>query len=341
MDAICNIKKWGAGLVPCLLLLTSCYSIEPFAIDYMQPAGISFPPALRKVAVVNNTLPVSDSAVVVDKLNYYPGNAALATEVLAEAIAAENYFDEVVICDSALRYDDKIVRENILTLEEVNQLARDLGVDMLFSMEKVQIRAERKMTPIPNTDEHIATIDAKVGIGMRAYIPERRSPLLTLNLTDSIFWEGYAALSLDEKQLLEEASTFAGTMPVSHLLPTWETGPRYYFRGGSVNLRDGAVYAREGNWEEAIRLWQALYDSKKEGKQKMMAASNLALGHEMTGDINQAMEWAIKAQKIAQARKDKDDPLYYNLIMQYIVELQQRQEAMAQLHIQMQRFEGE
>ena len=33
-----------------LLLFNSCQSIEQISIDYLQPADLSFPPQLRKVA---------------------------------------------------------------------------------------------------------------------------------------------------------------------------------------------------------------------------------------------------------------------------------------------------
>ena len=39
-----------------LLLFNSCQSIEQISIDYLQPADLSFPPQLRKVAVVNLSL---------------------------------------------------------------------------------------------------------------------------------------------------------------------------------------------------------------------------------------------------------------------------------------------
>ena len=36
-----------------LLLFGSCQSIEQISIDYLQSADLSFPPQLRKVAIVN------------------------------------------------------------------------------------------------------------------------------------------------------------------------------------------------------------------------------------------------------------------------------------------------
>ena len=38
----------------CALLLGGCQTVEQLSIDYMLPAEVSFPPSLKRVAVVNN-----------------------------------------------------------------------------------------------------------------------------------------------------------------------------------------------------------------------------------------------------------------------------------------------
>ena len=49
-----------------LLLFNSCQSIEQISIDYLQPADLSFPPQLRKVAVVNNTSDAPDNKLITE-----------------------------------------------------------------------------------------------------------------------------------------------------------------------------------------------------------------------------------------------------------------------------------
>ena len=110
-------------LLSCLMFLAGCQTVEPLAIDYMLPADVSFPPRLKLVAIVNNMPEVpnnkpilakekkKDDFEIASKTDYYNGNAAIATESLAEALAHENYFNEVVICDSALRAHDVTTRE--------------------------------------------------------------------------------------------------------------------------------------------------------------------------------------------------------------------------------------
>lgn len=112
-------------LLFCAFLFGGCQSVEPLSIDYMLPAEVSFPSNLRRAAVVNNMPPVPDNHLIIEeskdksknqtemarKTGYFNGNARIALESLAETLAEEKYFDEVIICDSALRTDDKVQRE--------------------------------------------------------------------------------------------------------------------------------------------------------------------------------------------------------------------------------------
>ncbi|MDE5760060.1 MAG: tetratricopeptide repeat protein [Bacteroides sp.] len=354
-----------------LLLLSGCQSIEQLSIDYMLPAEVSFPTTLKRVAVVNNMPNVPDNKLIAGEeeknksahemtrlTNYYNGNAAITTEALAEALAAENYFEEVVICDSALRSRDITPRESTLTQEEASELVQDLNVDFLIALENVQMRSIRKISYMPAWGVFHGTVDVKVYPTVKIYLPNRKGPMTTINANDSIFWEEIEnkealvrARLIGEEEMLKQASGFAGTVPVKHLLPYWKSSNRYLFSGGSVNMRDGAVYAKEENWTEAIKLWQQTYQTKK-GKTKMYAAYNTALGYEMQDSINTALEWAVKAQNIAHEiskidLNDKENTKsvqggnlsYYIFISQYVEELQKREEGMARLNMQMSRFD--
>lgn len=366
------MTKYIYTLLLCIaLLLSSCQSLEQLSIDYMLPAEVSFPASLKRVAVVNNMPTVPDNKLIVSEdeqkkneneitrlTNYYNGDAQLTTESLAEALAKENYFEEVVICDSALRSKDVNPREAMLTQEEVSELVQDLGVDFLIALENIQMRSLRKISYINEWSTYHGTVDVKVFPTVKVYLPNRRGPMVTVNSNDSIFWEDYgggeAVLRtrlINENDLIKEASEFAGTVPVKHLLPYWKTSNRYYITGGSVNMRDAAVYAKEGKWDDAIKLWKANYESKK-GKKKIYAAFNIALGYEMQDSIETAMEWALKAQSIAR-EIDKVDELQvtqkvnsesipnYFLTSIYVNELQERKEGIARLNVQMNRFEEE
>ena len=180
--------------------------------------------------------------------------------------------------------------------------------------------------------------------------------MATVSNTDSIFWEK-SGLNEDilgqlvsEKELVEEASAFAGTVPVKHLLPYWTTGRRHLFTGGTVNMRDAAIYVKEKNWEEAIRLWKIEFDERK-GKRKMYAACNIALGYEMQDLLDEAYQWAVEAQKTAyeidgieQKKKGHVLPAdvpNYLMTSIYVSELKERKDGMTRLKVQMKRINGD
>lgn len=360
-------KHYYYLLLSGMLFLSSCQSVEQLSIDYMLPAEVSFPPTLKRVAIVNNMPEVPDNKLIVSEeaekkeeneiarlTNYYNGDARLTTEALAEALANENYFEEVVICDSALRSKDITPRESTLSREEASKLIQDLDVDFLIALENIQMRSTRKISYLRDWGAFYGTVDVKVYPTVKIYLPNRKGPMVTINNNDSIFWEemgnGEASVRarlISENDLIKQASEFAGTVPVKRLLPHWKTANRYLFQGWSVNMRDAAVYAKEGNWAEAVQLWKKNFEAKK-GKQKMYSAYNIAMGYEMQDSIDTATEWALKAQQIAREiskvdKKEKDEISdstisYYILISLYVDELQERKEGLTRLKAQMNRF---
>ena len=360
-------KHYYYLLLSGMLFLSSCQSVEQLSIDYMLPAEVSFPPTLKRVAIVNNMPEVPDNKLIVSEeaekkeeneiarlTNYYNGDARLTTEALAEALANENYFEEVVICDSALRSKDITPRESTLSREEASKLIQDLDVDFLIALENIQMRSTRKISYLRDWGAFYGTVDVKVYPTVKIYLPNRKGPMVTINNNDSIFWEemgnGEASVRarlISENDLIKQASEFAGTVPVKRLLPHWKTANRYLFQGGSVNMREAAVYAKEGNWAEAVQLWKKNFEAKK-GKQKMYSAYNIAMGYEMQDSIDTATEWALKAQQIAREiskvdKKEKDEISdstisYYILISLYVDELQERKEGLTRLKALMNRF---
>lgn len=360
------MAKYSYILLLIVLSFSSCQTMEQISIDYMLPAEVSFPAQLRKVAVVNNVSATPDNLLKPDEnkskaedevsraVAYFQGDAGVAAESLAKTIADQNYFDEVIICDSALRGNDLTARESTLSPLEVKELAQGLGADLLIALENLQIKATKAINYIPEWNCYYGTVDAKVYPTVKVYLPNRLGPMVTINNNDSIFWEEYGSTEVNvrgylptDKQILSEASEFAGSLPVKYLLPYWKTSYRYLFVNGSVDMRDAAIYVKEKEWEKALKLWERAYENSKSDKKKMRAAFNIALYYEMTDQLEEAERWAMQAQALAQ-KVDKVNmgdtlidvskiPNYY-LATLYVNELRERTAGMAKLEGQMSRF---
>lgn len=311
-----------------LCLFSACTTLQTISFERLQAADVSYPDQVRTVGVINYA--PQDKQERDSILGLWNGDGMVTVESLAREIAATDYFNQVVVCDSALR-PIGMGNEEILPMSQTDSLIQALGVDMLFAVE--QVRIELKEGSLFHTElmVDVPAVDGVITPLVRAYVSGRSAPLFSISKTDTICWVVSPELTFG--QIVQEASDFAATLPVSYLLPHWKEMNRYYFDGGNMEMRDAGVYIREQNWEGAAALWQKLYDGRK-GKVKMRAAYNLALNYELQGDYERAKEYLDTALSLA-----SEGSWEHQLIEYYRLQLDEQARENRMLQIQMKRFE--
>ena len=311
-----------------LCLFSACTTLQTISFERLQAADVSYPDQVRTVGVINYA--PQDKQERDSILGLWNGDGKVTVESLAREIAATDYFNQVVVCDSALR-PIGMGNEEILPMSQTDSLIQALGVDMLFAVE--QVRIELKEGSLFHTElmVDVPAVDGVITPLVRAYVSGRSAPLFSISKTDTICWVVSPELTFG--QIVQEASDFAATLPVSYLLPHWKEMNRYYFDGGNMEMRDAGVYIREQNWEGAAALWQKLYDGRK-GKVKMRAAYNLALNYELQGDYERAKEYLDTALSLA-----SEGSWEHQLIEYYRLQLDEQARENRMLQIQMKRFE--
>ena len=311
-----------------LCLFSACTTLQTISFERLQAADVSYPDQVRTVGVINYA--PQDKQERDSILGLWNGDGMVTVESLAREIAATDYFNQVVVCDSALR-PVGMGNEEILPMSQADSLIQALGVDMLFAVE--QVRIELKEGSLFHTElmVDVPAVDGVITPLVRAYVSGRNAPLFSISKTDTICWVVSPELTFG--QIMQEASDFAATLPVSYLLPHWKEMNRYYFDGGNMEMRDAGVYIREQNWEGAAALWQKLHDGRK-GKVKMRAAYNLALNYELQGDYERAKEYLDTALSLASKGSWE-----HQLIEYYRLQLDEQARENRMLQIQMKRFE--
>lgn len=317
-----------------LSVMSACSSIDVLRYDQLHPAEVFFPNQVRRVGVVNNMPLRSAPQENILTLGLLDGDGTTSTEALAGALADSKYFDEVIICDSALQSStaSAATYETKLSQEQVQALSEQLDVDMVVSFEQLWVQTSKELIQYPEWDASLPVLKAKYTPVVRLYVPERKQPLQTLNLTDSLFWNVNAGVS--EKDVLHDAAVSSAERIANKMVPVWQTTERLYFTGGSVEMRDAAVWVREGEWSEAQKIWEELYNRLKKGSAKSQAAYNIALSYEMAGDMEKAIEWLDKAKKYA--KKGSEEEL---LIKRYSERMPERIKQVSSLKMQMSRFQ--
>lgn len=311
-----------------LCLFSACTTLQTISFERLQAADVSYPDQVRTVGVINYA--PQDKQERDSIIGLWNGDGMVTVESLAREIAATDYFNQVVVCDSALR-PVGMGNEEILPMSQADSLIQTLGVDMLFAVE--QVRIELKEGSLFHTElmVDVPAVDGVITPLVRAYVSGRNAPLFSISKTDTICWVVSPELTFG--QIMQEASDFAATLPVSYLLPHWKEMNRYYFDGGNMEMRDAGVYIREQNWEGAAALWQKLHDGRK-GKVKMRAAYNLALNYELQGDYERAKEYLDTALSLA-----SEGSWEHQLIEYYRLQLDEQARENRMLQIQMKRFE--
>lgn len=313
-------------------LFVSCSSLQTISFDQLQAADISFPDMVRKVAVINNmpVLKTEDGHKVLSA--ELEGDGKMASETLAECIANVNYFDQVIICDSMFRAQDEVPRANVVfSNEEIRKLSEDLGVDMIFSFDRIHIQTKPGVAFLSDFPLPVEVVEGAISPVIRVYMPQRNKPLFVVAKQDTISWQVDPTLS--DQKIIKDASEYVASVSVDYLLPHWNEVTRFYYDGGNVEMRDAAVFLRENNWNEACNLWKAAYEKRK-GQSKMRAAFNIALYYEVNDQLEQAREWLENARKLVKAGSTDEQ-----LIAFYSLELENRVNKLSKLKIQMKRFD--
>ncbi len=314
-------------------MFSSCTTIGFVQYDRLQAADVNFPDQVKTVGVVNVASPSSAEVKDRDTGGILRGDGKITAEAFAQAIAGTDYFEKVILCDSVSSADRDFTSSGNKNMPEVlaDSLIQTLGVDLLFSVEQIFLQLKEGSYFIPEAMTAVPVIDCITTPVVKAYIQGRSTPLFVVSKSDSIYWDWNTSLNVN--QVVKEASEFAGTIPVKHLIPYWEPVERRFFNGGNVDMRDAGVYVQENNWEEASVLWQKIFEQKK-GASRMRAAYNLAIYYEWLGDYLKAKEYlkeAISLSKEGSAEKE--------MMEVYSLKLEVQAVKNQKLQMQMQRFQ--
>ncbi|MDR1918192.1 MAG: DUF6340 family protein [Tannerellaceae bacterium] len=299
----------------CLLiicLLTACSSIRYMGIETYNPADITYPEHVRKVLIVNNTLPQpSDSGyefklLGVLQTDKVETDSALldACRALGAAIVETNYFDDVLLFQEGTRKDEAFYRDLKLSKEEVGALCEETGTEAVISFDRLLFDIKKNITAHP---EGYASGDILITLEgvARTYLPDKPNPVATVLIADSISFleeayriEEVAAQLPSTTEALRMAGDYIGRKIYPAFVPHWKEELRWYFTGSGSRWKEASVYVIGEKWEKASERWLYIYGRSSHWESKAKAASNLALACEVNGHLDKALEWAKTAHSL-------------------------------------------
>ncbi len=303
-----------------ILFLGSC-SKDLMSLTVTRPAPVVLPDYVERVAVLDRSLPteknepldVLDRVLSAEGKNFDREGAQQALNGLEDQLSRNERFTEVKLLDDVkLRSAGFGVFPAPLSWEAVQKICDDYKVDALYTLAfyDTDTQAQYETNPVELKGplgvrvpaiEHTARVATQIKSGWRIYDPSARIIADEYILNDQVVSVGRGVnpmkaveAVLGRKEAVMQTSNNLGAVYAERILPYRLRVSRYYFVGGTRNLKIAKRRAQAGNWDGAAELWSIETNSRRR-KIAGRASHNMAIINEINGDLPMAIEWASKA----------------------------------------------
>lgn len=334
--------KHRSGIIAVFLLcismaLCSCGSTNVLTMNVAEPAPVDIGPNIKKVGIIDRSLPSKKNEALdkIDKIlsaegkNLDKEGARESVTGLYDALKKNDRFTEVkIIEDTDIRSPGLGIFPAALSWQTVEQLCKVNRVDAVFVLSfydtdtKVDYKTSTTQVANPLGIKipalmHHATINTLIKNGWRIYDPENRHILDEFPIYESMVLTGKGINPVTaietiagRKEAVLQLSRDIGNAYALRLLPYSIRVSRDYYVKGTDNFKIAKRRAQTGDWDGAAELW---YREVSNPKRKIAGRAhyNMAIIHEINGDLEAAVEWASKAYT---DYKDKRALQYLNIL---------------------------
>lgn len=305
-----NHKTIYFSLVLGIVFFTSCTRLLYTTLDVLRPAKVAFAADANNLLIVNNT--VNQPAEYGHKnqlLNESPKNVLIKTDsmsifclgALTEDIEGKDFFSSVQLIPNTINKSKEFFSTERLTDETVNKLCLSKHANVILSLDKIKVNDDLIEDYVPENSTYVSALELKFETTWSIHYLNKPN-VNSIQFTDTVFWESesyYRKKAMadlpDREDALVDGALNVGHKVVNRFVPYWDKVDRYFFNPNVKLMRQGmdSVYVK--NWKSAISLWEQEYNKTKSLWIQAQAANNIAIGYEITGDLDKALDYAIKA----------------------------------------------
>lgn len=323
----------------------SCVSTKSFLIELPQRSKNELPESIQSLLIVSRMADESYSNIDSDSLQriFFRQKFDYDTiindiqavdttlKALGELLFESGRYDFVIPENRFLPFQ----RSAFLTIEmewpEVQTLCELYNTDAIVSLEHFKTRVSTDYSRDAFYDPYsegfrnasVAKMKVNYEALFRIYDPEQKKVLVREFMRDTLFWED-VDLSTEKlfgrftpvKQALAEAGIAVALDFSDQISVNWRQESRSIFVKGDENIKNGAGFADSNQWEPAMALWLETAEKSSNKNNKSKAELNLAVACEIRGDLQKAIEWALKSY----------NTMYRNITYNYLETLKRRSE---------------
>ena len=287
-------------LLNAVILTASCSpSLYELAVDVRQPASVSIANIEDKSIAVyvaaEETSAEEDDASL--PIRFASGLAAGFEKNLGleeGAVYVYNHYPERGASPYVMDY--------------IQSLSRQADSDMLILVENVQVSDFTLMDNIAATSQSVQYMHALFESNFSVYDGITAEQITQKTIKDTVYLEVLSNNSTTrssrtggvEVAVNAIASRIGGDV-ADIFFTGWKRESRYLYVYNSL-WRSAFNYARAFEWDRAIAVWTAEL-TRNGGYKAACAAINIAVGCEMTGRADLALEWLNAAEKMYDAQE--------------------------------------
>lgn len=334
---ISPLKFVYLSVLSLMLLLPACKTISTVQFQALEAPDIVIPSDVSRIAFVDRNQHFPSDSVI----HYYSVTSVSIKDTIdhTQNMSLNCYqgfienLSEFWSQDSIpfIRLPRKMMPDTTrhftpLSWETVDSICQASQSDVLVVLEDILAFNKHE---IVEGDDYWAFTDVHYYGKWRIYDPLYKKFYDDRLLVDSLFMEvtdGSFNKLVNEKlpsreQMLNDAAYELGRSYVDLISPKWVDVSRNYFVSGDKRLSAALYFMNKNEFDSAISIWKSLInmnDLKLAGR----AAYNLAVVHEMKGDLKNAMGWIRKSIYLYKSMKNRPDE--YKEIEAYTLVLNSR-----------------
>ncbi len=299
-----------------IIIAASC-GTSNLTLDVMKPAQISIPQNVKTIAVVNHSVPKNKWTDIIEGLltgEVLEQDKKGKEEALRGLINKMGQSNRFVVINTAEFYEGSgsvtgKTFPNPLEWRIVEQICKKYKADAVLCLENfdsdyIVTNFQKQVDKDGGkVTEYWAKGVGAINIGFRMYDPRIKSIIDQQQFDFTKTWQAQGSNPGDavahlilKSQAVYAAAYAAGEDYAYRVTPLYVTVNRMYYHKGkqSNDIAAGARQAAVNEWNDAINTWQNALNSPHK-KDPGRAAYDIAVGYEVLGNLELALEWAKKA----------------------------------------------
>lgn len=305
-----------------MLIFSGC--MRSVRISMLKPAPITVPNHVQTLLIVDRTEPSNEAIGIIEGIltGEMPFEVKNAIEQTISSMQNE--------LNASPRYKVIRARERLkgglfsmtfpdpLQWHQIESLCRSYNADAVLSLEmfssnfivtngKKSIKKTVKGEDGKNKEIEVPGFYAEglanIRVGFRMYDPKTRNIADQRDFNRTNTWTAEAetltqalAKLVDKTQATAHVGRLSGVSYAHRIAPMYVTVSRDFYHKPKKNqyMSRGARFAETNNWQQAIDAWRTgINTSDKKSAARM--TYNVALAHEVIGELDLAKDWATRA----------------------------------------------